>query len=155
MATKRPPTPKQRCFTLLAIGKKDLGWDDDFYRDEFLPLHGATKNNGRFSASTMDIHQLHSALEAMKQSGFKPKSKKSASGNLSNWRTARIKKITALWLALHKAGIVREPSEVAMQRWCSSLTKKAKLDWAQSADLNNCIEALKSWAKREHVELDH
>lgn len=143
---------KNKCFTLLAIGKSQLGWDDEFYRDVFLVNHGATKKGGRVSASTMDINQLHHALESMRRSGFKPK--KQSKPSSTDWRIARIKKITALWFALHKAGIVRDSSELAMQRWCSTLTKKAKLEWTQSADLNNCIEALKSWAKREHVELD-
>jgi len=145
---------KNKCFTLLAVGKSFLCWDDDFYRDVFLVKHGATEKDGRISASTMDINQLHAALQAMKTLGFTPKAKKQVKPSSTDWRIARTKKITALWFVLHKAGIVRDSSELAMQRWCMSVTKKAKLDWASSQDLNKCIEALKSWANREHVKLD-
>ncbi|MBL1321540.1 MAG: regulatory protein GemA [Methylophaga sp.] len=144
-------TPINKCYTLLAVGKNYLQMDDDFYRDEFLVQHGATKKNGRVSASTMDIHQLHAALHSMKLLGFTPKKK--ATTRISDWRTPRINKITAIWFAMHKAGIVNNPSKTAMQKWCSTVTKKAQLEWVTATDLNNCIEALKSWAAREHVKL--
>jgi len=146
--------PRNHCYTLLAIAKKKLGWDDEFYRDVFLVKHGAKEKNGRVSASTLSIGQLHQALEDMKAHGFKPMQKKKPRSQ-TDFRTARIKKITAIWLQLHKEHIVRDPSDTAMQRWCMSQTKKARLDWATSNDLNNCIEALKLWATREHVNLEH
>lgn len=147
-------SPRIKCYTLLAVGKKQLGWDDEFYRDVFLVKYGATKVNGRVSASTLEFGKLHEAVEAMKRSGFKPV-KKGASSRMSDWRVPRIKKITALWFSLHKAEVIKNPSEIAMQKWCASITKKAKLEWATATDLNNCIEALKSWAHREHVKLEH
>lgn len=149
--SKKPP--RARCYTLLAVGKKQLGWDDEFYRDVFLVKYGATKVNGRVSASTLEFGKLHEAVESMKRSGFKPV-KKSVVSRATDWRVPRIKKITALWFALHDGGVINSPGEVAMQRWCASITKKAKLEWADARDLNNCIEALKSWAFREHVKIE-
>jgi len=151
MANKSPRT---KCYTLLAVGKKQLGWDDEFYRDVFLVKFGATKVNGKVSASTLEFGKLHEAVESMKRSGFKPV-KKGIASRKPDWRTPRINKIKALWHALHDAEVIKNPSEIAMQRWCASITKKAKLEWANATDLNNCIEALKSWAHREHVKLEH
>lgn len=145
-------TPRSKCYTLLAVGKKQLGMDEDDYR-LFLVKHGATKKNGRVSASTMTIGQLETAIEAMKRAGFKPV-RKSVVSSLSDWRVPRIKKITALWCTLADAGVVKSRNESSMQRWCAGITKKAKLEWATAQDLNNCIEGLKSWAAREHVKLD-
>jgi len=146
-------SPRTKCYTLLAVGKKQLGWDDEFYRDVFLVRFGATKVNGRISASTLEFGKLHEAVESMKKSGFKPVKKGITSG-INDWRTPRIKKITAIWFALHKSEVIKNPSEIAMQKWCASITKKARLEWATATDLNSCIEALKSWASREHVKLE-
>lgn len=147
-------SPRQKLYTLLAVGKNQLGWDDDFYRDVFLVKYGAKKVNGRVSASTMEFGKLHEAVEAMKKAGFKPV-KKGITSRMSDWRIPRINKIKAIWHALHNAGVIRNPSETAMQKWCAGITKKSKLEWANAEDLNNCIEALKAWASRERVKLEH
>lgn len=145
----------KRQYTLLAVGKKELGWDDDFYRDVFLVKHGATADKkGRISATTMNPTQLTRAVHAMRQAGFVTKPPHTANGS-TDWRSPRIKKITAIWCALADAGVVHNRSEATMEKWCRGITKKAWLRWATAHDLNNCIEALKSWAAREHVELQH
>lgn len=143
--------PRHKLYTLLAVGKKQLCMDEDTYR-AFLKNHGAKDVNGRTSASSMDFSDLYKAVEAMKQAGFVP-AKKGIAQHSNDWRSARIKKITAIWFALHKAGVVKDISDKAMQNWCASITKKPVLKWATSSDLNHCIEALKSWAARERVKL--
>lgn len=137
---------RKRYQTLLAVGKRELGWDDDTYR-LFLAHHGATIMAGKYSALTMSVGQLVAAVEAMKAKGFTIK-KRSAP-----WRQPRIDKITAIWIALFDAGIVHDRSERAMVKWCAGITKKARLEWASGMDLNNCIEGLKAWAMRERVKL--
>lgn len=49
------------------IGKKDLGLDDDTYRDVLWRV------TGKRSCSDMTIAQLESVLKDMQNSGFKPK----------------------------------------------------------------------------------
>lgn len=155
--TGQPKTT--RYYTMmLNIGKADLGWEEDFYRNTFLKRHGATDKNGKISAATMNITQLRLAFAEMKRMGFIPKKKAGDNNNsesMSDWRDGRIKKITALWCALADAGVVKDRSEKAMQHWCSRLTHKAVLQWATSNGLNNCIEALKNWAEREHVRIQY
>ena len=85
---------------------------------------------------------------------FKPTKSKTSKASPSDWRAARIAKITALWCALADAGVVRGRGESAMVKWCARLTHKARLEWASSNDLNQCIEGLKDWAQREGVKLD-
>lgn len=149
MSTK--PDTRNRFYKLLQVGKKQLCMDDDVYRD-FLALHGAQVKNGRASASTMSLKQLFHALEAMKRAGFTPRAK-AITDPQSDWRRPRINKIIALWCTLADAGVVKDRSEKAMNAWCMSITKKARLEWAASADLNACIEGLKKWAWREKVKL--
>lgn len=137
-------------YTLLRVGKQQLNMDDDTYR-YFLEAHGATRKNGRISATTMTTGELVAAVEDMKKLGFTPVRKSALS--TSNWRQPRIKKITALWCTLADAGVVTNRSEEAMQAFCKSVMKSDKLQWANPYDLNNCIEALKAMADRNGVEL--
>lgn len=148
-----PKSTRTKCYTLLAIGQKQLGWDDEFYRDTFLAQHGAKPKNGKVSASTMSIGQLYQAVQAMKNAGFKPTPPKMASVTpISDWRTPRIGKIRALWKTLAEAGAV-DQAEASMLKWCLRITGTAQLNWCDSTDLNNCIESLKQKAARDGVKL--
>lgn len=148
---ERKSNNRNHCYTLLAIGKKQLGMDEDAYRD-FLSDHGATMKGDKISASTMHIGDLEKAVSAMKTLGFKP-ARKSKPKNNNDWRLRMTNKITAIWCALYDAGVVHNKSSIAMERWCASVTKVAKMEWYESKDYNRCIEGLKSWAKREAVKL--
>jgi len=148
------PNPKLRYYKLLPIAKLQLGWDEEFYRKIILKQYGAKQDaKGKYSASTMSLGQLMQAYEHCKSCGFKPTFKKGSTGNVQDWRAGRIKKITALWFALFDAGVVRDQSEAGMVAWCKAVTKKEKLQWYTSAELNKCIEGLKSWADRMNVKI--
>ena len=54
MQTKLSPA-RTRCYQLLSIGKKQLGWDDDIYR-AFLAHYGATEKDGHISAKIGRAH---------------------------------------------------------------------------------------------------
>lgn len=144
---------RKRFYTLLSVGKSQLGWDDEFYYGIWLPMQGATLKNERYSASTMTIGQLSMAVERMKESGFKPTSKRKFTHGNKDWRAPRIAKINALWCALFDAGIVHHKDQVYCEKWCQRFTKKDRLQWAGTVELNMCIEQLKQWAKRVGVEL--
>ncbi len=149
--TARDKNPKP-LYTLLQVGKGALHMSEDDYR-ALLKQHGAkTDSKGRSSASTMSIAQLLAALDDMKTQGFVP-TRSSKVGN-DNWRTPRIRKITALWCALADAGEVRERGYASMEKWCRTVMKTSKLEWATGHGLNDCIEALKSWCDRKGVKRD-
>lgn len=143
---------RNRLYALLQIGKKQLAMDDETYR-AFLASHGATEKNGHISASTMGIGNLAKAVSDLEKKGFRP-TRQSNVSRISNWRKPRINKIKALWFALADAGVVHERNEQAMEKFCLSLIKASRMEWSTSNDLNKCIEALKSWGKREGVSLD-
>jgi phage gp16-like protein len=142
---------RNRYYALLQLGKKQLCMDENTYRD-FLAVNGAKEKDGHISASTMHIGDLVKAVSVMQVLGFKP-TRQSNVARMSNWRLPRIKKITALWCALADAGVVHDRGEAAMERFCVNLMRSDHLRWATTAELNQCIEALKSWAQRENVEL--
>ncbi|MBI3771431.1 MAG: regulatory protein GemA [Gammaproteobacteria bacterium] len=143
---------RHRYYTLLQVGRQQLGWDDDVYR-AFLAAHGAKEQDGHVSATTMSIGALVAAVEAMKAKGFKPASKRS-SGKTEDWRTARVNKIIAIWCQLADAGVMYDRSEKAMLKFCAAITGKARLEWASSPDLNRCIEVLKDKARHAGVTLN-
>jgi len=142
---------RHKFYTLLQIGKVDLGWDDEFYYGIWLPQQGASKKEGKYSASTMTITQLSQAIEAMKRSGFVVKHKKTnAKPNEKRALAddAQSKKIRALWLELHAAGKVRDPSEPSLCAYVKRMTKVDALQWLSTAQASIVIESLKKWLAR-------
>lgn len=140
---------RNRLYTLINLGRQQLGWDDALYRS-VLATFGATEKGGKISATTMSVAQLEQVLTHLRKHGFKARSSKS---NVVDWRVPRIRKIQALWLALADAGAIDNPQESAMLRWCESVAGCKRLQWATTQQLNQCIEGLKSWATRAGVKL--
>ena len=151
---------RKRFYTLLQVGKAELGWDDEFYYGIFLPSMGAGKKpDGKYSASTLSNTQLFSAVERMKDKGFKVKQK---SGNVSvsadGLRKVQAvstladdgqsRKIRALWLELHAVGHVRNKSESSLLGYVKACTGIDRLEWLSTAQASNVIERLKKWLKR-------
>jgi phage gp16-like protein len=138
---------RKNYYTLLQVGKAELGWDDEFYYGIWLPMQGATLKDGKYSASTMTIGQLCQAVETMKQQGFKVKHRKDTSTRKLAG-DAQSKKIRALWLEMHNQGIVRNPSEASLAGYVKRLKGVEALQWLSSAQASGVIEALKKWQAR-------
>jgi phage gp16-like protein len=150
-APRKEQDNRQRLYTLLAVGKAELGWDDEFYYGIWLPMQGATLKDGRYSASTMDIGQLFQAVERMKDSGFKVKPAKSA-GTRPQADDEQSRLIRSLWLQLHEAGKVRDPDERALVHWVRGQFKSSNgieaLQWLSVRQKRRIIEQLKQWLAR-------
>lgn len=153
MNTKSKYTPtdnRKKYYTLLQVGKAELGWDDEFYYGIWLPMRGASKKNGKYSASTLSIGQLSQAVEVMKKAGFKVRMK-DANGNVKNRPLAddeQSKKIRSLWLEMHGQGIVKNSSEASLCAYVKRLTKVDALQWLSTAQASTVIESLKKWQGR-------
>jgi phage gp16-like protein len=141
---------RNRYYTLLRVGKEQLGWDDEFYYGIWLPMQGATLKDGKYSASTLSNTQLFTALETMKGQGFKIKP--GAKPQRKQADDAQSKKIRALWLDLHQAGVVRNPDESALAAYVKRQTGIAALQWLSTAQGSTVIEALKQWLQRTAKE---
>jgi len=138
---------RKNYYTLLQVGKADLGWDDEFYYGIWLPMQGATLKAGRYSATTMNIGQLCQAVETMKKAGFKVKhSNDKSARKLAG--DAQSQKIRALWLDMHNQGIVRNPSEASLAAYVKRLTGVEALQWLTTGQAGGVIEALKKWQNR-------
>lgn len=121
------------------IAKKDLGLTDDDYRAMLLLTVGKQSSKGM---SYADLNKVLTLLQV--KYGWKPKKGAKKSANPSS------RKIWALWLALYDAKVVETKS-------CLSFVKRQSgrdhPDFLSPAESNLVIEALKSWAKREGVEV--
>lgn len=138
---------RKNYYTLLQVGKAELGWDDEFYYGIWLPMQGATLKNGKYSASTLSIGQLCQAVEVMKRQGFRVKHRNDKSSRkLAS--DAQSQKIRSLWLEMHSQGIVRDPSEASLAKYVKRLTNVDALQWLDTQQASGVIEALKKWQKR-------
>lgn len=138
-------------YTLLAIGKQELRWDDEFYYGIWLPMQGASKKSDKYSASTLSNTDLFKAVEEMKRLGFKVQHK-NANGNRKSSRAladdGQSRKIRALWLELHTANKVRDPSEASLAAYVKRQTRVEALQWLDTQQASQVIEALKGWLAR-------
>jgi hypothetical protein len=62
---------------------------------------------------------------------------------------ALIRKIRALWVALHNLGALRDASEQALAAFVKRQTGRDALAFLTPADANKAIGALKAWCARE------
>lgn len=139
---------RKRLYTLLQVGNTQLakqlvGWTDEDYR-ALLARHGASAASG-FSAKSMTVQELSTALKEMKDKGFIPKATVPANGKkLNEWRKPRIAKLNAMWCELADDGVVQDRSQFAMAAWCENqVPGLTKLQWASSENLNKAIEMMK------------
>lgn len=133
--------PRRVALAKIHIAKKELAMTDDSYQALLLRL------TGKESAQTLSLLDLERLLAEFKRLGWqaKPRKKKQVT---EDWRMPRIRLIKRLWLWLHQHGQVHDPSDSALLSFCQQHMQAAQLLWADSAELNKCVEALKSWQRR-------
>lgn len=131
------------------IAKKDLGMDDETYRD-FLFLH--TKKS---SAADLDMHARFKLIQAFKNAGWKSKRSRQTSMNIYKKSTSRL--MIALWRELHNEGKIKDKRASAMEAWIANQTnkpgqqipKQKHPDSLSKKQTNEMIERLKRWQNRE------
>lgn len=126
------------------IGKKDLGLDDDTYRDILYQAGGVE------SAANLDWKGREAVLERFRELGWKARSKSGHPGHASRSLAddPQSKKIRALWLALHEVGKVRDASEMSLATYVKRMTGVSALQWLNTRQASAVIEALKQWLGR-------
>lgn len=140
-----PPTKRTRgqLITLIHVAKKDLAMADDSYRAILTQVAGLD------STAKMSVPQLDKVLQHMIDCGFKIKGGPGKAGSRKMADDAQSKKIRALWLDMHAAGIVINPSEAALASYVKRMTGKDALQFISSAQASKVIEELKKWQARE------
>ncbi|WP_051298669.1 gp16 family protein [Marinobacterium litorale] len=140
------------------IAKKQLGLDDDIYREM---LENIT---GKRSCSGMAIGELYQVIKHLENVGFKrnrggqPKSRRQQYYSPKS-KGQIIDVMRAIWIEMHQAGIVRDGSELALTHWAKRASSKRNggvgvdsLDWLERDTklASQVLEDLKQWNKRVH-----
>ncbi|OED44058.1 hypothetical protein ACH42_08435 [Endozoicomonas sp. (ex Bugula neritina AB1)] len=150
---------RARSITRIHVAKRELGQSEEDYR---FMLHSIT---GKASLKAMTLAELFAVEEHQKKLGFKVKVRKTGKKRMSPAskhkpydKKTMVDKIRALWIDLHRHGVVRDGSENALESWVEKMSARynkgqgiQKLDWL-GQDEYICfkvLESLKQWHKRE------
>jgi phage gp16-like protein len=153
---------RTRLIRLVQVGRRSLGLDEETYRELL------AQQSGKRSAAELTLQELDKVLLAMKGAGFKPTVKRAVNGGkpkrLSPTRgaptkTAEIGVIRAIWITMHRHGLLRDGSETALNHYVERQTVRinrgigvAEVAWLSDALAYPVLESLKNWHKREMVE---
>lgn len=151
-------TPQRR--SLLArihIAKKELGLDDDIYRDCIELV------TGQRSASKLTIVQLRALIEHFQSKGWSAKastaknpSSKAGTRYRSTSQRPMVRKIYVLWKILFEAGKVKVKRPDGYAKRMTKTTERpdgvANVEWLSDEDAYAVIEGLKNWITREGLD---
>ena len=141
--TNRAPAPdraspqRRALLAKIHIARKQLGIEEDDYRTIL------REEAGRASAADCTEAALEKVLARLQRLGFKPLPSKRGAASHPMARKAR-----ALWISLHQLGVVRNPSEQALEAFAKRQLECEKLVWARQSEAFKLIEALKDMANR-------
>ena len=118
--------------------KRDLGLDDDTYRDVLERVAGAR------SAKDLTDEQIVRCLEELRRQGAKPQGKVKAavSGN------PHVRHVWALWGSICRLGGAHTPSRAGLRSYIEKRTGVTEPEWLAPQQLNSIIEQLKTWERR-------
>ena len=140
---------------LIHVAKRELALDDEAYK---AAIDGVAK--GKTSSADLTVIELENLLERFKSAGFKRQSTASKRRRKSPVagtpvRTPEISKIRAIWITMHRHGLVRDSSEAALNSYVQRMTVKlnggvgvAEVGWLDEALAVKVLEALKGWHRR-------
>lgn len=130
------------------IAAKDLALTDDTRR--------ALMNRvvGKESCAAMSPAELDKVLGEFKRLGWRPKVK--AGGKAATAKPGRrpvadspvARKARALWISLHRLGVIKNGSEKALEAFARRQLKVDALAWMTDGEGFRLIEALKAMAER-------
>ncbi|MNO88943.1 hypothetical protein D3C76_804110 [compost metagenome] len=153
---------RTRLIRLVQVGRRSLGLDDETYRELL------AQQSGKRSAAELTLQELDKVLLAMKGAGFKPTLKRPVQGGKQKRlspvsgtpvRTAEIGVIRAIWITMHRHGLLRDGSETALNHYVERQTVRinngvgvAEVAWLSETLAYPVLESLKNWHKREMVK---
>lgn len=138
---------------LVHMAKRDLALNDEDYRSLVRRLTGGRTDS---SGQMTDPERRRLLHHFRVTCGWEPKQKQRrkyspASRHKPVHEKTQADKIRAMWIAMGKAGAVRQPTEAALGKFCFRLTKKHSPDWLDHREAVIVITALQAWANQEGV----
>ncbi len=129
---------------MIQVAKRDLDLDDKAYR---AAIGRAVK--GKTSSKDCTTLQLDRVIDELKRLGFKPRKPVAAKPKPERRpldTSDEGSKARAVWLLLAEIGVVRDPSEAALNAYVRRQAGVDDLSWVR--DMLPVIEGLKAWAAR-------
>jgi len=120
------------------IAKKELGLTAG-YEDV---LRGLT---GERSAADLTDHELDHLIEHFEDLGWQARPPREARAAAD----PQSRMIRALWLRLHRLGIVEHPERSAMEHYVERMSRGRPLARLSTREKSAVIESLKAWLARE------
>lgn len=134
---------RKKELALIHIGKKELGWDDDTYRETLRAWTGKTSSGG------MTQDERAAVIDGMKRLGFTPSGDDAPQPvTVEDDDSNQVKKIKMLWRELHRHGAVKNPSLPSLNAFVRRMTKNEHVRFCGSDEASDVIEALKGWLRR-------
>lgn len=137
---------------LIHMARRDLAMSDADYRAAVSSTTGGrTDSSGK--CTDAERRRLLAHFRRMGWVPKKPNRRKYSPGSSHKAPEDKTQadKIRAMWIAMGKAGAVRQPTEKALGKFCFRLTKKHSPDWLNHREAVIVITALEAWAKQEGV----
>ena len=135
--------PTNKDYAKIHIALNELGLTEENYRD-ILRWKFKAK-----SAKELTQRQVTVLLNYFRSKGWRPKPPKNAKSGTRMAHDPQSRKIRALWITMHKEGIIKNPSELALARYVKRMTGVDRLEWCSAAHKYRLIEALKKWQDRQ------
>lgn len=135
----RPTQYRRAMIAKVNVARHQLAMAEDDYRQLLMDT------TGQASLKACSDRQLEQMIDALKGKGFRALPK---AGGKPAAQHPMAKKARALWISLHHLGVVRNPSEEALEAFAKRQLGCEKLVWARQGDAYRLIEALKAMAKR-------
>ena len=131
--------------------KSKLQLSDDDYR---ALLKGLTDKSSSKDMADRDLQKVRDHLQALavRMGVAKPSTRGAAPRSFAAKKaeaSPRERKVWALWHQLHRDGLVHDTSPKALNAWVARTVHVSALAFANAAQLDTCIEALKAWQQRK------
>lgn len=139
-ATPRNSGPERAVLAKIHIAKKELGLDDEAYRDVLKRV------TGKRSSRDLNDYQLDQLFREFKRLGWKPKKTR------RRVVRAQVRMIYALWGVLHEGGAVENGGPEACEAWVRRMYGADLTPWMAAEECNDVIESLKQWIYRAGLE---
>ena len=128
--------------------KSRLSLTDDDYRALLGNLTGKTSAKDLAAAEQERVRD-HMQNLAVRMGVAKPTRSRNSTFALSKASASpKERKVWALWNQLHRDGIVRDRSAIALNAWVARTVHVSALRFATGPQLDTLIEALKAWQDR-------
>jgi phage gp16-like protein len=128
--------------------KSKLQLTDDDYR---ALLRALTQKTSTKDMSDRERQQVRDHMQALAERMGVAKPMQRRATTFAQRKAAaspRERKVWALWNQLARDGVVHNPSRAALNVWVEKMVHVSALGFANSAQLDTLIEALKEWQKR-------